>query len=145
MDIVINYYAVLGAGITGVILGVLWYGPIFGKAWTKEMGVTPEEVAAFRSDKKKMAAMNRNYAYVAIAALVMAFVLNLVIMSTSAYVKPDIALGFASAFWVWVGFIVPVTLNGVLWEGKSKRYWLITSGYYLVSLSLMSVILTHWM
>ncbi|KND50415.1 MAG: hypothetical protein AB202_02050 [Parcubacteria bacterium C7867-007] len=146
LDLAINYYAVLGAGILGVVLGMLWYGPIFGKTWMKEMGVTPEEVAAFRSDKKKMNEMNRNYVIVAISSFVLAFVLNLILILTAAYTQTlSLTIGLTVSFWVWIGFIVPVTLNGVLWEGKSIKYWIIVSGYYLVSLTLMSMILAYWM
>ena len=38
MDIVINYWAVLGAAVAMMVIGALWYGPIFGRVWMKLMG-----------------------------------------------------------------------------------------------------------
>lgn len=34
----INFTAVLVAVVANFILGFLWYTPLFGKAWVKEMG-----------------------------------------------------------------------------------------------------------
>jgi hypothetical protein len=39
--ITINYLAVIAAAIAAVGVGVLWYGPLFGKEWMKLMGYTP--------------------------------------------------------------------------------------------------------
>lgn len=38
----INYLAILVGVIANVILGFLWYGPLFGKAWAKEMKMPPD-------------------------------------------------------------------------------------------------------
>ena len=40
----INWLAVLAATASAFVLGGLWYGPIFGKAWMAEMGFTEEEL-----------------------------------------------------------------------------------------------------
>lgn len=36
----VNYLAILVAAVLSMVLGFLWYGPLFGKEWTKLMGVT---------------------------------------------------------------------------------------------------------
>src|SRR5712691_1164205 len=38
-DIHLNYWAILVAVAATMVLGFLWYGPILGKAWMKEMGI----------------------------------------------------------------------------------------------------------
>lgn len=40
----INYLAVLAAAVSAFVLGGLWYGPLFGKAWMKAAGATPESM-----------------------------------------------------------------------------------------------------
>ena len=45
----INYLAVLVAAIASIVLGFVWYGPLFGKTWTQLMGF----------DKKKMDDMKK--------------------------------------------------------------------------------------
>jgi len=38
----INWYIVLVSGIIPNIIGFFWYGPLFGKTWSKEAGVNPD-------------------------------------------------------------------------------------------------------
>ena len=37
-----NYLAIVVAGIAAWIIGAIWYGPIFGKKWQKEVGLSDE-------------------------------------------------------------------------------------------------------
>lgn len=41
----INWLAVLAASLVGFGVGFLWYGPLFGKVWMAESGMTEEKVA----------------------------------------------------------------------------------------------------
>ncbi|MBI3341870.1 DUF1761 domain-containing protein, partial [Candidatus Curtissbacteria bacterium] len=38
MEFQINYMAVVAAAVVNMVLGFLWYGPLFGKPWMKMMG-----------------------------------------------------------------------------------------------------------
>ena len=42
----VNLLAVLVAGIVPMIVGMLWYGPLFGNRWLTPMETTPEEIRA---------------------------------------------------------------------------------------------------
>ena len=52
MELKINIIAVLAAVVANFILGFIWYTPLFGKAWGKEMGydpnMKPEKSAMFK-------------------------------------------------------------------------------------------------
>ena len=136
----INYFAVLGATITSMILGFLWYGPLFGKEWIKLSGFTPEQMAA-----AKAKGMGKSYALMALGSLVMSYTLAHAIVFASSYLMVyGASAGLTGGFWNWLGFIAPVTLGAVLWEGKPWKLWCITSGYYLVSLLVAGVILSVW-
>ena len=39
----INYLAVIVAAIVGFSIGSLWYGPLFGKTWNREVGFREEK------------------------------------------------------------------------------------------------------
>ena len=40
-----NFYAVLVAALTTLVVGSIWYSPVlFGNAWMKETGLTEEEL-----------------------------------------------------------------------------------------------------
>lgn len=129
--------------IVAMVVGYLWYGPLFGKEWTGLMGWTPEKMATMRESGKNT--MMRNYAFMAIGLLIMAFVMSHAIRFASAYMNVSgISAGLQAGFWNWIGFIAPVTLGAVLWEGKPWKLWFLTAGYYLVTLLLMGVILGMW-
>jgi hypothetical protein len=48
--------------------------------------------------------------------------------------------GVINAFWIWLGFVMPVQAGGALWSGKTKQLswamFLIGAGYQLVTLLL---------
>ena len=49
MTPVINYGAVVGAAVASMILGSLWYGPLFGKPWMAAMGFTKDAMEIGRA------------------------------------------------------------------------------------------------
>jgi hypothetical protein len=101
-----------------------------------------EKPSMTKSVKQKMM---RSYALMALSSFVMAVVLAHELTYAGTYMNlSGLPLALQGAFWLWLGFIVPVTLNSVLWEGKSWKLWGIYSGYYLVSLAVMGAILTSW-
>ncbi len=67
-DIHPNYWAILVAVAATMVLGFLWYGPIFGKAWMKEMGIP----AGSKPDPK---VMRRGLILMLIGSFLTAFVL----------------------------------------------------------------------
>ena len=140
MQVPINYLTVLFAAIASMIIGGLWYGPIFGKKWIALMGWTPEQVEA---GKKK--GMGKNYALMFLGSLLMSFVLAHSFIFASSYLNMEgAAAGIMVGVWSWIGLIVPVTMSSVLWEGKSWRLWVLNNGYYLVTLSVMGILFAVW-
>src|SRR2546429_5127684 len=67
-DIHVNYWAILVAVAATMVLGFLWYGPILGKAWMKEMGIP----AGSKPDPK---VMRRGLILMLIGSFLTAFVL----------------------------------------------------------------------
>ncbi len=130
----INYLAVLVSAIVSIIIGSLWYSPLlFGNAWMKAGGISMKEM-----EKAKKKGMGRLYFAAFIGSLVMAFVLGIFIklVGIGSFLE-----GMQIGFWLWLGFIVPVLLGSVLWEGRSVKYYLINVSYQLVNLALMGGIL----
>lgn len=125
-------FAILIATVVSVILGFIWYHPrVFGTVWMRLAGLSPERVAA----------KNRMPLYAIggfVAALVMAFVLDMQLFG-----ETDPVLALLRSFWLWLGFIAPVALGSVLWEGRSLRLYLINAGYWFTSVILMTLIFTY--
>jgi hypothetical protein len=133
---IINYLAVLVAAIASIVLGFLWYGPLFGKQWIKLMNF----------DKKKMKeaknkSMGKTYVVMTIGTLITSYVLAHFVDYLDA---SNIAGALQAAFWIWLGFVATVMLSTVLWEGKSWKLYSLNSAYWLVNLAVMASILTIW-
>src|SRR5258708_12494050 len=67
-DIHLNYWAILAAVAASIALGFLWYGPIFGKAWIREMGMPADQ----KPDPK---VMRRGLILMVVGSFLTAFVL----------------------------------------------------------------------
>ena len=138
----VNLLAILGAGIASMIIGFVWYGPLFGKPWSKIMGWgdrTKEQIQEMQ--KKAMP----GYIVSFVGSLVMAYVLAHVYTYASVYTQTfGVTGGLMAAFWSWLGFVAPVTLGAVLWESKPLNLWYINGGYYLVLLLAMGAIVGMW-
>ncbi len=136
----VNYVAILISAVAAMMVGYAWYGPLFGKQWMALNGWTKESMAAMSSKNPNMGKL---YAIQALASLVMAYVFSHILVFATSYMKTSGAsAGIVCAFWVWLGFIAPVMLGKVLWEGKPWKLWILDAGHYLVTLSVMGLILT---
>lgn len=94
------------------------------------------------ADKK---AMMKNYGIQFVGSLFMVFVLAHALVFAKAYLHEDgVSAGLQTGFWNWIGFVAPVTLTGVLWEGKPWKLWFLYNGYNLTFLLLSGVILSLW-
>jgi len=114
----VNYLAVLFAAIASMVVGSIWYGPLFGKMYTSVMGMdkmSPEQREAM---KKGMAGM---YIGQFVASLVMFYVLAWVIVGLGHH---SLMGGLKTALLVWIGFFVPLKLGDALWGGKMTLFWL---------------------
>ena len=138
-----NYLAVLVCVAANFVLGFLWYGPLFGKSWAKEMKFPPDFKPATSQMMQAMALM-------VVGAFMTAFVLahSVEVWRPSTWkAGADAAgwtYGFFSALFTWFGFFVPILLGGVAWEGKSWKLFGINAAYHFVSLQIIGAILTHW-
>lgn len=142
MDIAINWWAILACGVSAVVLGFLWFGPLFGKIWMDSMGMTMPSA----EDRKKMGGMMMRSMLIAfVAALVTAYGFIHTLTYADTYMNTSgVSAGLMGGFWNWLSFMMPVVLGAVLWEGKSWKWFLITAGYYLVDLLIMGAILSAW-
>ena len=91
--------------------------------------------------KKEKKCMTPRFAVYLIGLLVMSFVLAHFLVFTSA---ATIVEGFVTVFWLWLGFIAPISIGSVLWEKKSIKLFLLNNVYNLISLGIMSAILISW-
>jgi uncharacterized protein YacL len=133
----VNTIAVIGASITSMIIGFIWYGPMFGKAWMKEMRITQQNI-----DKAKKQGMMKQYIGMFIGAIISAYVLANIIFFVGA--MGNLTAGAITGFWIWLGFIATVLLGGVLFENKTTKWYMIVAGYQLVNFLIIGAIIAMW-
>ncbi len=136
-EVDINYLAVLVAAIASMIVGAIWYSPmVMGKQWMALTGKTEEEIKKMPKNK-----MTKMYLLTFIGSLVMAYVLAHMID----YVNADTATGgLQTGFWLWLGFVAPAFLSEHLFNGKPMKLYGIVTGFQLVNLLVMGVIIALW-
>jgi hypothetical protein len=138
MEVPVNYVAVLVAAAANMGLGFLWYGPLFGEMWKKEMGFTNESMKAMPLTPLRAMAGGL------VGALLMSYVLSHLLVFASDYLATSgLPAGLSAGFWLWLGFALPITAGAFLWEGKSWRLWALNAGYFLVALLVMGAILSY--
>jgi hypothetical protein len=129
----ISFWPILAAGIANLIIGFVWYHPkVFGTSWMRMANISPE---AMERGKKRMPVV---IIVAILAAMLAAYVMNHFGIAWGVY---DWIGAVELAFWTWVGFVAPVMLGVVLWEGKPLKLFFVNSLYWLVSFVVMAVIL----
>ena len=136
MYFTINYFAVFAAAITSMIIGSLWYGPLFGKTWMRLSGLTDTRLAEL-----KKRGMRKIYMISFIMSLIMAYVLAHFVAIWGAV---GVAGAFQLAFWIWLGFVVTIVIAPFLWEDKPIKLYFLNITYSLVSLFAMALVLVFW-
>jgi hypothetical protein len=133
----VNYLAILIAAILSMVAGFIYYHPaVLGKPWMKAAGYTP---ASLKTDQKKM---GKYYGLSFVLALVTAYVLaHVMAMSQSYFGNPMIQTGLMTAFWSWLGFVMPVQATGEIFGNKNWTLFALNTGYQLVALLLMGLVL----
>jgi hypothetical protein len=137
-EISINMMAVLIAVVANFVLGWLWYGPLFGKAWGTEMKMD-------MTQKPPSSVMIRGMVMMVIGNFLMAYVFAHNIFVWNAFMTsappPPMANAWSAAFFTWLGFYVPQHLGKVAWEGSSWKLFFINAAYSLATLFVAAVIL----
>ena len=136
----INMVAILIAVVANFILGYLWFSPLFGKAWAKEMGMD-------MSVKPPTSVMVRGMIFMVIGNFFLAYVFAHNIAAWSfvpGMDKMSVPLQIAnSTVFTWLGFYLPMDLSAVAWENKSWKLFFINTGYHFMMLLVASVIITY--
>ena len=131
----VNWLAILVAAIAWFILGALWYGPLFGKAWMAATGIDP------RAAGERPGATI--YVFPLVAYLVATIALAMLSEATgSSTLGHGIILGLVVGLGFGVTLYAVETVFGE--RPKPGSWFLISAAYQLIGLVLASVIVTVW-
>jgi hypothetical protein len=138
MDVQINIVAVLVATVANFFFGFLWYTPLFGKAWAKELGIVV-------TGKPPAGALAKGMAMNVVGNFLMAYVFAhnnaawSFVPGMSDLSRVEIIL--SAAIFTWLGFYLPTDLNTVAWEQRSWKFFFINTVYHLGAVLIAATIL----
>jgi Protein of unknown function (DUF1761) len=123
-----NILTIIVAAATGFMVGGIWYGPLFGKAWMAELGFTEEELA-----KGNMAQI---YGTTFALSLFAAFFLGHVMT----FFPNDLKSMVMNSTGIALAFIVPAIGTNYLFSKRSLKLFFIDAGYWTVFYAAMGTV-----
>ncbi len=129
----INWLAVAVSAASAFIVGGIWYGPIFGKAWQRLAEVSDEEIQS----------ANPAVIYGGAFALTLVMASSLALL-LQLHPAPDLVSGLS------VGGLLGITLiaasQGInyLFSRRPLALWLVDAGYMVLLMAVMGAILGAW-
>lgn len=133
MDFVLsmNWWAIVVATVVAFLLGWLWYGPLFGKAWLDALGKTEEDI------EPSPTPFIISFFTTLLTCIVMAGLIQALGINTW---TGGLVLGLA----VGIGFITTSNISDGTFCRWSWSLVSIQSGYRAVYSVLMGLILAMW-
>lgn len=133
-----NYLPILGAAVVNMVIGYLWYGPVFGKQWMKLVGMTEKDM-----QEGSKQGMGKAYFLAYVSSVVMAYGLSMFLSKTGA---STVTQGLMVGFWAWVAFVATSGSMDYVFNAKKKpgNLYLLEQAYWLVVLLVNSWLLSVW-
>jgi hypothetical protein len=127
----VNWLGVVVGMVVSMILGMLWYGPLFGKSWLAMIGKRAEEIESNPMD----------YLKTALAAFVSMIFLNLAV---NAFGAGSLVEGAIQGALVFIGFGATATFVYTTFEGPPQKVWLLYSAYQVLVFIIMGAVFAVW-
>jgi Fe2+ transport system protein B len=162
-----NFNVLFLAALVPMIIGFVWYGPLFGNAWMKEMNFTKESLA----ETNMLKTLVLSYMF----SLFIAFFLMFVVIHQSGVYstlagEPGFNENTGEAFTYFqdflntygdrfrtfrhgvihgvltsIAFVLPILSIIALFDKKSFKYLAINAGYWMLTLAVMGGIVCKWL
>lgn len=135
MEVQINLIGVLAAVITSMVIGSIWYSnAAFGKTWRKLEDIDDNQA--------------KNDAPKGIVGMVVISLLVAYVLAHVTYLSDSFFTGYSyqsaaltTAFWMWLGFVVPVVAGNSLFNQRPWKASAIHAGNWLVTLLGMGLVI----
>ena len=127
----INWLAVLTAAVSAFLLGGIWYGPLFKRAWCRENGMDPDAPPQRHPGKV--------FGTAVAAALVAAAAFAIILRP-----GPSLFIAVHAGFLTGLAYVAMSFGINYAFAGRSFKLWLIDGGYHTLQFSLYGLILGLW-
>ncbi len=129
----VNYVAIVIAAVVAWLAGAAWY-MVLGRTWMAALGMTPEKMAATKSEPGAYLP----FIYAFAADLVMAWTLA----GLLGHIGPlSLRTGVISAAFCWLGFVMATMLVNNSFARRDWRLIWIDGGHWLLVLLLIGAII----
>ncbi|MBD9467642.1 DUF1761 domain-containing protein [Pseudoxanthomonas sp. PXM01] len=125
----INLWAVMAAALSSFLLGGIWYGPLFGKAWSTAAGMDPQK----QGHPGKI--FGGAFVFSLVAATVFAWLLG---------PAPALATAVCTGALAGIGLVAASFGINYLFAQRGTTLWLIDAGYHTLQFTLFGLILGLW-
>lgn len=129
----VNLLAVLVAGIVPMIIGALWYGPLFGKRWMDLMETPEEELRQGFNPLK-------THGVGFLLSLVTAYVLAQLLAEYAGGAMVGVHVGLLAL----IAFVLPVSHQSVAYEGRNAGLAWLNILFNGVALVAQAVVIASW-
>ncbi len=134
MEVAINWWAVILATLSSMIVGTIWYAkPVFGLMWMKLIK---------KSDKDMTKSSVRPILITIVVSFLTAYILaHVTFLSNHFFHNSFLQDALSTAFWLWLGLVAARIITHDVFEGRPWRLTLMTISHELVTLLVMALII----
>lgn len=130
----VNYWAVLVVWLLYMAVGAWWYSTAgFASQWTKHTGIDILKIPTSRANKIILS--------VAASSLLQSFVLAVVFNSLGV---DTISNGLIVGLTLWFGLVTATTVGVTLYSKRGWGFLWLNSAYFLVVMTVASIIFAVW-
>ena len=127
----LNWIAIIVVTIIAFVIGYVWYGPVFGKAWLDALGKTEEDIQPSPTP------------------FIISFVTTLITCIAMAMILGGLGIegwmgGACVGLLVGIGFIAASSASDTAFCGWSWKLFAIQAGYRVFYSVVMGIILAVW-
>ncbi len=135
MEIQLNWLAILLAAISTMVVGSIWYGPLFGRLWTKLARVKKDP----NFGPQQMIIM---YGGAFLGSAITATVLAIAVYVAYQFFGGNYVLvALNTAVLLWAGFTAARIQMHDSFEGRRKKLTLLSISHELVTIAVMALII----
>lgn len=155
-----NFLAIIAAALSTLVVGFVWYGPLFGKIWMTEN--------RFKEEDLKKGNILKIFGLTFVFSILLAMIMQVLVIHEFGaigmiHADPETALPSFAAFMAdyagqhrtfghgalhgfMSGLFLALPLIGIngLFERRSWTYIFIHSGYWIVCMTIMGAIVCGW-
>jgi hypothetical protein len=123
-----NLLAIFVAAACGFLVGGIWYGPLFGKTWQREIGLSDDDI----KNTNMLKVYGTAFLFSVLSAVFLGHLL--------AHFDTDFQRTMMIATGIAIGFIVPAIGTNYLFGRKSGTLFAIDAGYWIAFYAAMGLV-----